>query len=71
MLIQTRVHTNRQGAKYISQWNEEHPENQKEWKDITMEELQAFICVLIVGGRNGGRKLRFDEVWNENDLFKR
>ena len=36
-----------------------------------MEELQAFIGVLIVGGRNGGRKLRFDEVWNENDLFKR
>lgn len=70
MLADICIHTNRQGVVYAEKFNENHPTNQITWKNITIDELYAFIAVLIASGRNHGRKLNLSEMWSENELFK-
>jgi hypothetical protein len=70
MLTDTCIQTNRHGDKYISKWNEEHREQQQQWKNVTIGEIQAFIGVLIADDRNRGNNLHISEMWTENELFK-
>ncbi|KAJ8943858.1 hypothetical protein NQ314_009628 [Rhamnusium bicolor] len=54
---------------YTDKKNDGNP-NPSQWIDITVEESQTFIDVLIVSGRNRGMKLHITEMWTENAVFK-
>ncbi|KAL3282325.1 hypothetical protein HHI36_005512, partial [Cryptolaemus montrouzieri] len=54
MLSHICEYTNRWGNAYTDIKNETYP-NPSQWINITVDELQAFIGVLIASGRNRGR----------------
>lgn len=54
---------------YIEKRNDGNP-NPTQWIDVTVDELQAFIGILIASGRNRSRKLHIAEMWTKNTLFK-
>lgn len=57
--------TNREAARVHREWYEEHHAGQqKEWNPVTIEELMAFIGLLILAGVYHGNHEPLSELWS-------
>ncbi|KAK9747272.1 Transposase IS4 [Popillia japonica] len=45
-------------------------QNNSSQKEITRDEVYAFIAILLAAGRNRERKLHLSELWTEDELFR-
>ena len=62
-------HTNEEGGLVYEKWNEEREEeNQKEFKEIDLMELNAFIGVLILRGLFAGRNENVMNLWAKSQF---
>ncbi|KAG5866514.1 hypothetical protein JTB14_016368 [Gonioctena quinquepunctata] len=52
MMNEICLNTNLRGNAFVEKWNERNPDRQKNWKNVTMNELHASMGILLAAGRN-------------------
>ena len=57
--------TNREAERVYASWNNEHTNNQKPWKMVSINELNAFIGLLITAGAYRARMEPLDDLWSD------
>lgn len=56
--------TNREAERQIEMWNNSHPGHHKEWKVLTLDELEAVIGLLLIAGVYRGRLEPLEDLWS-------
>ena len=57
--------TNREARRWHEAWNTNHPDNIKEWKAVTLQELKALIDILMYAGATRDRLEPMKELWSQ------
>ncbi|XP_011859481.1 PREDICTED: piggyBac transposable element-derived protein 4-like isoform X1 [Vollenhovia emeryi] len=57
-------YTNKKAASVYTAFNEAHPDSQREWKPITVQEMYSFIAILICSGVNNSNTDHISDMWN-------
>ncbi|KAG5865048.1 hypothetical protein JTB14_005144 [Gonioctena quinquepunctata] len=70
MMNEICLNTNLRENAVVAKWNERNPVRQKIWENVTMNELHAFMSILLAAGRNHGRRLHITGMWCEGELFR-
>ncbi|KAG5885446.1 hypothetical protein JTB14_020780 [Gonioctena quinquepunctata] len=70
MMNKICLNTNLRGKAVVAKWNERNPDRQKIRKNVTMNELHAFMGILLTAGRNHGRRLHITEMWCKGELVR-
>ena len=64
-------HSNSRARAAFEIWNQNHPDNQKQWVDITVEEFYGFIGLLLLMGVLRSRKESVHHMWSAQKGFCR
>lgn len=59
--------TNREAGRCYQEWNSNHPEEQKRWKEFDWTECEAFIGILLLAGVYRGNREPMEELWSRNN----
>ena len=49
------LETNREARRKVRQWNDDNPENQREWNEVDSTEIKAFIGLCLYAGLHKSR----------------
>ncbi|KAG5898510.1 hypothetical protein JTB14_038464 [Gonioctena quinquepunctata] len=70
MMNEICLNTNLRGNAVVAKWNGRNPDRQQIWKNVTMNELHAFMGILLAAGRNHSRRLHITVMWCTGELFR-
>jgi hypothetical protein len=69
MITQEMVHllveeTNRRAHLLLKRWSEANPGKKSQWRDTDLEEMWAFIGLLLLAGVHRAKNETLDELWS-------
>jgi len=64
-------HSNSKASAAFEIWNQNHPDNQKQWVNISVEEFYGFIGLLLLMGVLRSRKESVHDMWSAQKGFCR
>ncbi len=56
--------TNRRAHLLLERWSEENPDKKSQWRDTKLEEMWAFIELLLLAGVHRAKNETLDELWS-------
>ncbi|CAF1049694.1 unnamed protein product [Rotaria sordida] len=56
--------TNRRAHLLLERWSEENPDEKSQWRDTDLEEMWAFIGLLLLAGVHRAKNETLDELWS-------
>ena len=60
------LETNREARRKVRQWNDDNPENRREWKENDSTEIKAFIGLCLYAGLHKSNPEAVSLLWSEN-----
>ena len=54
---------NREARRRIRQWNEDNPENQRDWQEVDSTEIKAFIGIYLYAGLHKSNHESVSSLW--------
>ncbi|KAG5884839.1 hypothetical protein JTB14_004257 [Gonioctena quinquepunctata] len=69
MINEICLNTNLRGNALVAKWDKRNPDRQKIWKNVTMNELHAFMGILLAVDRHHGGRLHITGMWYKGELF--
>jgi hypothetical protein len=73
MVFTIVTETNRRSRKAMTEWNEQNPGKEGQWKRTDSDEIWAFIGLLIFGGVQRAKNENVIELWsmiNGHPIFR-
>ena len=61
------LETNREARPRVRQWNEDNPENQRDWQEVDSTEIKAFVGLCVNAGLHKSNHESVSSLWSENE----
>lgn len=61
------LETNREARRRVRQWNDDNPENQRDWKEVDSTEIKAFIGLCLYAGLHKPNHEALSFLWSDNE----
>ena len=61
------LETNREARRKVRQWNDDNPENRREWNEVDSTEIKAFIGLCLYAGLHKSNHEAVSLLWSENE----
>ena len=61
------LETNREARRRVRQWNEDNPENQRDWQEVDSTEIKAFVGLCLYAGLHKSNHESVSSLWSENE----
>ena len=61
------LETNREARRRVRQWNEDNPENQRDWQEVDSTEIKAFVGLCLYAGLHKSNHETVSLLWSENE----
>lgn len=61
------LETNREARRRVRQWNEDNPENQRDWQEVDLTEIKASVGLCLNAGLHKSNHESLSSLWSENE----
>ena len=61
------LETNREARRKVRHWNDDNPENRREWNEVDSTEIKAFIRLCLYAGLHKSNHEAVSLLWSENE----